>query len=102
MPGAGAALTTVLKDFALPVDGSGPWTQLIGYAGGPEEAGKLWTLLLQSSERPEVKVKGLEALLEAAARGVRPVGDLKGLSEFVLSKESRVARPALGSSVPEP
>jgi len=95
VPGAGAALTAVLKNVSLPVDGSGPWTQLIGYAGGPEEAGKLWALLLQSSESAGVKAKGLEALLEAAARGVRPAGGLKGLSEFVLSKESGVARPAL-------
>ena len=95
LPEAGAALAAVLKGFSLPADGSGPWSQLIGYAGGPDEAGKLWGTLLQSPQPPEVLAKGLEALLEAAVRGVRPTGDLKALSEFVARKESGVARPAL-------
>jgi len=87
---AAPALSAVLKNFNLPTDGSGPWTQLIGYAGGPEEARKLWEVLLQPGQSPTVITQGCEALIAAAIRGVRPTGDLKPLADFVARKENSV------------
>ncbi len=97
---AGKALSRLMADLTLPADGSGPWARLIAYAGGPGEAGKLWALIAKlgpqaSGDTKGVVVRGLESLLTAAQRGVKPVGDVGGIAAFTDSSDIALARPAL-------
>ena len=97
---AGKALSKVMADLTLPADGSGPWARLIAYAGGPGEAGKLWASIQKlgpqaSADAKAVVARGLESLLTAAQRGVKPVGELGGISAFTESADPAFARPAL-------
>lgn len=92
---ASKLLSTVMKDLTLPSNGDGPWAKLIGYAGGAEEASKLWSVVTLQPQDPKVIAQGLEALLAAAGRGVRPNSETALLARFISDKSQAVARPAL-------
>jgi putative heme-binding domain-containing protein len=92
---ASKVLSSVMKDLSLPVDGSGPWIKLISFAGGADETAKLWSVVTRESQNPAVVAQGLEALLNAAGRGVRPNVDTAPLARFLSDKNRGVVRPAL-------
>jgi putative heme-binding domain-containing protein len=95
VPEAGKALAAVMKNVTLPEDLSGPWTALVAYAGGAEEAGKVWLAVTRDGQKPEAAARGLQALLAAAGRGVRPSGDLKPLESLLKSPSQAVVQAAL-------
>src|SRR5690606_11165252 len=70
---AGEALGEVLAQRPLPRDGSGPWIELIGTAGGPAELGRLLELVVAGNFEPPAAARALDVLAEAARlREVRP------------------------------
>lgn len=68
------AISAFYKEHgALPRDGSGPWLELIGKAGGPEELRKLCSQAAADGFDPDALVRAVDALAEAASiRAVRP------------------------------
>jgi putative heme-binding domain-containing protein len=88
-------LSAVMKNLSLPTDGSGPWTSLVAYAGGPEEATKVWEVVSKPNQVPAVIARGLDALLSAANRGVKPSGDISALAGFLDLKNDSIVRPSL-------
>lgn len=95
VPEAGKALAAVMKSATLPEDLSGPWAALVAYAGGGEEAGKVWAAAAKAGQTPEAAVRGLQALLAAAGRGVRPSGDLKPLESLLKSQNQGIVQASL-------
>jgi len=95
VPEAGRALSGVMKNFTLPADGSGPWAKLVAYAGGADEASKVWSVLIQPGQPPEVVSRGLEALLAASSRGVQLKADPELVAKFLGDKNPAIARAAL-------
>jgi hypothetical protein len=82
-------LSAVMKDLVLPPDGSGPWASLVAFAGGPAEATKVWEVVSKPNQLPEVMARGLDALLTAASRGVKPSGDTNALAGFFRPQKRR-------------
>ena len=65
-------------------EGKGPWIELIGKAGTADEASMLYQALINdASLRPDARLRVARALVEAAARGVRPNGDVSGLGALL-------------------
>jgi putative heme-binding domain-containing protein len=95
VPEAGRALAAVMKSASLPEDLSGPWAALVAYAGGGEEAGKVWTAAARDGQAPAAAVRGLQAVLAAAVRGVRPTGNLMALEALLKSQNQEVVQAAL-------
>jgi len=88
-------LSKILAKRALPRDGSGPWIDLIGTAGGPAELRLLLAALLAATtpdgdnmkpladakhqfKTPDANRRAAAALVAAARRGVKPAGDAAG------------------------
>ena len=92
---AGPVLTFVMKDLALPSDGSGPWAGLIAHAGGVGEVEKLWALVRQEGAALPVVLSGLDALKAAALRGVIPRNDAGLVSAFLDHKQPGVVVAAV-------
>ena len=73
------AATSVAKILAakpLTKDGSGPWIELIGAAGGPAEINRLWEQVAKRDFTDAALVRAMNALASAARlRGVKPAGD---------------------------
>lgn len=77
-------------------DGSGPWIELIGSAGGPEELRRLFGQLLRGELGEPVAERALTALGDAARlRGVKPAGELDGLSALLTGTSARLRRAAI-------
>jgi putative heme-binding domain-containing protein len=95
VPEAAQALTAVMRSASLPEDLSGPWAALVAYAGGSEEAGKVWAVASRAGQAPDATVRGLQALLAAAGRGVRPAGDTKPLETLLGAAQPAVVQAAL-------
>jgi putative heme-binding domain-containing protein len=95
VPDAGRALAAVMKSLSLPDDLSGPWAELVAYAGGAEEAAKVWATTARPGQSAAATVRGLQALLAAANRGVRPSGDTKPLEGLLTAPNQAVAQAAL-------
>ena len=74
---ASTAIAKLFGDGKIPLDGSGPWIELLGTAGGPKELRALLDQLLASKLPAEARVRATLAFVEAArSRNVRPDGDL--------------------------
>ena len=64
--------------------GTGPWIELIGKAGTPDEASLLYqSLINDTSLQPATRQRVARALAEAGTRNVRPNGDLSGLGALL-------------------
>lgn len=64
--------------------GTGPWIELIGKAGTPDEASLLYqSLINDASLQPATRQRVARALAEAGTRNVRPNGDLSGLGDLL-------------------
>ena len=92
---AGPLLSFVMKDLAVPADGSGPWTALIAHAGGVGEVDKLWAEVRKEGAALPLVLSGLDALKAAAIRGVLPHNDVAVISSFLESKQPGVVRAAV-------
>lgn len=67
------AISAFYKEHAeLPRDGSGPWIELIGNAGGPDELRRLFAQTAAEGFTIEAAVRALDALSEAASRSASP------------------------------
>ena len=98
---AGDVLAQLLAGRTLPRDGSGPWIELIGSAGGAQEQRQLFEALLANGFDEAAAPRALAALAEAARlRGVKPEGDLARLGTLLASASASIrvaALPLVGS-----
>jgi putative heme-binding domain-containing protein len=80
----------------IPRDGSGPWIELIGSAGGPKELRGLFDQLLKGEFVEPASLRVFAALGEAARlRGVRPDGDLGTFGPMLKANNEKVRIAAL-------
>ncbi|MEY2789190.1 MAG: hypothetical protein RLZZ34_2333 [Verrucomicrobiota bacterium] len=80
----------------LPRDGSGPWIELIGQAGGARELGALLQQAVSGGFDEAATARALAALGEAARnRKARPEGDPKGILPLLQSPQESVRAAAL-------
>jgi putative heme-binding domain-containing protein len=88
---AGAALPSVLPQGDLPRDGSGPWIDLIGKAGGPAELTRLLDQSISDRLDMGATARAFGALAEAArTRNARPSGDLARIANAIATGSERV------------
>jgi putative heme-binding domain-containing protein len=81
---AGEVLGSLLSRGALPLDGHGPWIELVGSAGRPGELRALFERVLSDQFDEASAVRALRALREAARlRNLRPTGDLEPLATVI-------------------
>jgi len=93
---AGEVLAQLLTERTLPRDGSGPWIELIGSAGGAREQRRLFDALLANGFDAPAAPRALAALADASRlRGVRPEGDLTKLSSLLESSVASIRVAAL-------
>jgi putative heme-binding domain-containing protein len=77
---AGAALAKLHTDGKIPLDGSGPWIELLGTAGGPKELRALLDRVAAGQLSAEAEMRAALAFVEAArTRTIRPEGDLEAV-----------------------
>lgn len=80
----------------LPKDGSGPWIELIGQAGGPKELGALLQQTVTGGFDDTATARALAALGEAArTRKARPTGDTQGVLQLLKSQNDSVRAATL-------
>ena len=73
---ASSSVAKILAAKPLTKDGSGPWIELIGAAGGPAEINRLWEQIVQRDFTDAALNRALAALTSAARlRNVKPAGD---------------------------
>jgi putative heme-binding domain-containing protein len=73
---ASSSVAKILAAKPLTKDGSGPWIELIGAAGGPAEINRLWEQVAKHDFSDAALVRALNALTSAARlRNVKPAGD---------------------------
>ena len=93
---ASRVLGRVIQERRLPRDGSGPWIELIGQAGGPKELGALLRQTVSGGFDDTATARALTSLGEAArTRKVRPEGDATGLLGLLESSNDSVRAAAL-------
>jgi putative heme-binding domain-containing protein len=81
---AGQVLSQFVSTGRAPLDGSGPWFELIGQSGGPAELRPLLDGLLGAIrpypakyfKMPGAAARAAAALVAAARRGVKPAGEM--------------------------
>jgi putative heme-binding domain-containing protein len=77
-------LAKVLEGREIPADGSGPWIEMIGSAGGATDLGRLLTLLVDGKLRGSTGERAAVALSEAMRlRKLKPAGDLASLETLL-------------------
>jgi putative heme-binding domain-containing protein len=88
---ASRVIGRVLSDKPLPRDGSGPWIELIGQAGGAKELGQVYKQTLDNGFDDKATVRALTALADASRlRKMRPEGDTKALTGLLNSSSQEV------------
>ena len=81
---ASEVLGQLVAAQGVPRDGSGPWIQLIGSAGGSRELALLFEQILRGDFTEEVALRAFTALNEAARlRGMKPSGDLGRIAGWI-------------------
>lgn len=84
------------KQGGVPRDGSGPWIDLIGSAGGPAELRLLFDQLLRNELGAAVAPRAFAALGDAARlRSTKPSGDLAALATLLGSSDEKARIAAL-------
>ena len=93
---ASRVLGRVIQERRLPRDGSGPWIELIGQAGGPKELGALLRQTVSGGFDDAATARALTSLGEAArTRKVRPEGDATGILGLLESSNDSVRAATL-------
>ncbi|MEN9572799.1 MAG: hypothetical protein RL514_654 [Verrucomicrobiota bacterium] len=73
---ASASVAKILAAKPLTKDGAGPWIELIGAAGGPEQINRLWEQAAKREFTDAALTRALKSLTSAARlRNVKPAGD---------------------------
>ncbi len=73
---AASSVAKILAAKPLTKDGSGPWIELIGAAGGQAEINKLWEMVAARELNDAALIRGLSSLASAARlRNIKPAGD---------------------------
>ena len=73
---ASSSVAKILAAKPLTKDGAGPWIELIGAAGGPDEINRLWEQVVARNFTDPALNRALAALTAAARlRNVKPAGD---------------------------
>ncbi len=93
---AGTVLGPLLKDRTIPNDGSGPWIELIGQAGGEKELNRLFDQALACDFKERAEARALKALADAAhLRNVLPTAELNSISSLFKNPDLDVRQEAL-------
>lgn len=93
---ASEVLGRLMAGKPIPRDGSGPWIELIGSAGGSGEAGRLFDQLLAASFDEPAALRAWTALIDAARiRGVKPEGDRERVGGLLTSDNDKLRVAAL-------
>jgi putative heme-binding domain-containing protein len=93
---ASEVLGLVLERNPLPRDGSGPWIELVGAAGGPKELRALFAAVVRGEFSPPVTQRALTALADASRlRSARPDGDQGGLGGLLDAPDATTRTAAL-------
>ena len=80
---ASEVLGRLVGERGVARDGSGPWIDLIGSAGGPRELRLLFDQVVRGELAAPVALRAFAALGDAGRlRGVKPPGDLTALQRF--------------------
>ena len=88
---AGEVLGQLLAGRTLPRDGSGPWIEIIGSAGGPAELTQLFDQVMQQGFDDKATLRALAALNDAARlRSARPRGELTQVAALLDSPSEKV------------
>jgi putative heme-binding domain-containing protein len=91
-------LAKVLEARGIPADGSGPWIEMIGSAGGATDLGKLLTLLVSGKFNAPAAERAAVALGEAMRlRKLKPAGDLTTIESLLSNRTGPAATPALAA-----
>ena len=81
----------------VPADGSGPWIELVGKVGGPEELDVLLQQLLESEFEEAAAIRACNALTMAQRlRRTRPTKRLDEIEALVKSQKAGLATAAIG------
>jgi putative heme-binding domain-containing protein len=81
---AGEVLGQLLATYPIPRDGSGPWIELVGSAGGPRELRRLFDAAVNGGLDAPAEIRALAALDQAARlREAIPTGDLAGIGALL-------------------
>ena len=84
-------LAKVLEAREIPSDGSGPWIEIIGSAGGATDLGRLLTLLVSGKLSAPAGERAAVALGEAMRlRKLKPAGDLSAIESLLASGSAPV------------
>ncbi len=89
-------LATYLSQHAIDREGSGPWIELIGQAGGADLLGQLFQQAIAGAYDDAATARALTALGEAQRlRKRRPTGGLGALGKLIASSNPEVQRAAI-------
>ncbi len=92
---AGATLSRLVTENKVPLDGSGPWFELLGSAGGANEIDRLWTRVQEKKTEEINTPRILTALADAAKlRGVRPTLPVAELANYLDTEHAETLRAA--------
>ncbi len=93
---AAGAVAQLVSRQGIPPDGSGPWIELIGSAGGPAELRRLHDLVIGGTLKGASAVRGLTALTDAARlRSTKPEVEATGLGALLESSDAAIRRAAV-------
>ena len=93
---AAVVLGQVLQNKTIPADGSGPWIELIGQAGGEKEVRRLFDQLVADGFSTDARLRVLTALTDAQRlRSIRPSGELTAVGSLFKGSSARSRQAAL-------
>ncbi|MEQ1862489.1 MAG: HEAT repeat domain-containing protein [Chthoniobacteraceae bacterium] len=83
---AGKVLAQLVASGKAPLDGTGPWFELIGLAGGAKEVRALFDVFAAGKIPTAAEARALNAFVDAARnRNVRPEGELRFMLQWLQS-----------------
>ncbi len=92
---ASEILGKLLGTAGVPRDGSGPWIELIGAAGGPAELRQLFDRVLKGEFAEPVRERALKALADAARlRSTKPSGSLDEVTALIGARGNEATQVA--------
>jgi putative heme-binding domain-containing protein len=93
---ASEVLGQLIRAQGLSRDGTGPWIELIGSAGGPAELRQLFDQVLRGELTPAARARAFKALGDAARlRSTKPSGELGALTGLIGSADEAVRVAAI-------
>ncbi|WP_414662227.1 PVC-type heme-binding CxxCH protein [Horticoccus sp. 23ND18S-11] len=94
---AAGVLSQLIGRQGVARDGSGPWIELIGAAGGPAELRILFDQVLRGELTGAVALRAFTALGDAARlRSVKPAGEFTAFGDLLATKDAAMRTAAIG------